>query len=68
MYLLDWDGTSRSETVSILDAASNAVLYTGTFSSFHNGEYAVWKVQGHVLIRVTKTGGTNAVVSGIFFD
>jgi hypothetical protein len=68
LYLLDWDGTSRSETISILDAVSNAVLYTGPFSSFHNGEYAVWKVQGHVLIQVTKTGGSNGVVSGIFFD
>jgi hypothetical protein len=68
MYLLDWDGTARSETISILDAASNAVLYTGTFSGFHSGEYAVWNVQGHVLIQVTKTGGANAVVSGIFFD
>jgi hypothetical protein len=68
LYLLDWSGTARSETISILDAVSNAVLYTGSFSSFHNGEYAVWNVQGHVLIQVTKTGGTNAVVSGIFFD
>ncbi len=68
LYLLDWDSTARSETISIVDAASNTVLDTETFSGFHNGEYAAWNVQGHVLIEVAKTGGTNAVVSGIFFD
>jgi hypothetical protein len=68
LYLLDWDSAARAETISILDATSNAVLNTQTFSSFHNGAYAVWNVQGHVLIQVTKTGGSNGVVAGIFFD
>ncbi len=68
LYLLDWDSSLRTETISILDANSNTLLSTGPFSNFHNGEYAAWEVQGHVLIQVTKTGGANAVVSGIFFD
>jgi hypothetical protein len=68
LYLLDWDTSARSETISILDAVSNTVLSTESFSSFHNGQYAVWSIQGHVLIQVTKTGGANAVLSGIFFD
>jgi hypothetical protein len=68
LYLLDWDSTARSETISIVDAVSNAVLFTGPFSSFHNGEYAVWSVRGHVLIQITKTAGANAVVSGAFFN
>ncbi len=68
LYLLDWDSSSRTETIKILDAASNAVLSTQSYSSFHNGIYAEWNIKGHVLIQVTKTGGSNAVVSGIFFD
>jgi hypothetical protein len=68
LFLVDWDGTSRSETISVLDAATSRVLDTETFSSFHGGQYAPWNVQGHVLIQVTRTGGVNAVVSGIFFD
>jgi hypothetical protein len=68
LYLLDWDSTSRAETISILDAESNTVLDTETYSSFHNGEWADWDVRGHVLIQVTRTGGANAVVSGIFID
>jgi hypothetical protein len=68
LYLLDWGSTPRSETISILDFATNTVLDTETFSGFGNGEYAAWNVQGHVLIQITRTGGPNAVVSGIFFN
>jgi hypothetical protein len=68
LYLLDWTGTTRVETISVMDAATNAVLSTQSFSGFHNGEYAIWNVHGHVLIKVTSTGTPNAVVSGIFFD
>ena len=68
LYLLDWDSTSRTETISIKDASSNAVLDTEAFSGFHNGEYAVWNVQGHVLIQIAKTGGASAVCAGVFFD
>ena len=68
LYLVDWDSTVRTETISILNAVSGAVLDTETYSSFHNGEYAVWNVTGNVRIQVTRTGGSNGVVSGIFFD
>lgn len=67
LYLLDWDTTGRAETISILDAGTQAVLDTETFSNFHNGIYAVWDIQGNVIIQVTGTAGINAVVSGIFF-
>ncbi len=68
LYLLDWDSTARSETISIQDANTLATLSTEVFSGFHNGEYAIWDVSGSVLIRVTKKAGANAVVSGIFFN
>jgi hypothetical protein len=68
LYLLDLDTTSRAETISILDPGNgNAVLDSRQFSSFNNGQYAVWNLQGHVLIQVTRTAGLNAVVSGLFF-
>jgi hypothetical protein len=68
LYMLDWDSTARTETISFLDPVSNTILDTEEYSSFHGGQYAVWQVQGHVLIQVTKTGGANAVLSGAFFD
>jgi hypothetical protein len=67
LYLLDLDTYTRSETISILDAVTSAVLDTRPFSNFHNGFYAVWNLQGHVLIKVVNNGGLNAVVSGLFF-
>jgi len=68
LYLLDWDSTTRSETISILDAHSDAVLDTESFANFHGGEYVSWEISGDVIIRVTRTGGANAVGSGILFD
>ena len=68
LYLLDLDTFERAETISILDPNNgNATLDTRSFSGFHNGEYAIWNLQGHVLIRVTRTAGLNAVVSALFF-
>jgi hypothetical protein len=68
LYLLDFDTTSRVETIEVRDAATQAVLDTRVGSGFNGGQYLKWKVGGHVSIRVTRTGGNNAVVSGVFFD
>ncbi len=67
LYCLDLETTARTETISILNASTNAVLSSQPMSNFHNGVYAVWNLQGHVTIQVTFTGGLNAVLSGIFF-
>jgi len=67
IYCLDWDSTSRSETIDILDA-NGVVLNTHNVSNFHNGQYLVWQLSGHVQVRVTNlAGGANAVISGLFF-
>jgi streptogramin lyase len=69
LYLLDWDiyGGGRTERVDILDANGN-VLDTRSVSSFVNGQYLVWNLSGHVLVRITNTNlAGNAVVSGLFF-
>ena len=50
------------------DANTQAVLSTQTVSSFHTGVYLSWTISGNVLITITKTGGANAVLSGLFFD
>jgi len=70
LYLLDWDlfTGGRSERVDILDA-NGTVLDTRSVSGFANGEYLVWNLNGHVIMRITNTGlsYSNAVASGIFF-
>jgi hypothetical protein len=67
-YLLDWDSSSRSETITILDAATNTVLDSETFSGFHNGQYATWNIKGNVIVKVTPNGFISPAVSGIFFN
>jgi hypothetical protein len=68
IYLLDWDYKGRAETISILDAKTNAVLDTRSGSNFGKGVYLNWNVSGHVKLQITKTSGKNAVVSGIFLN
>jgi hypothetical protein len=68
LYCLDWDtGGARAERVEVLDASNNAVLDTRTITGFQGGQYLVWNLKGHVTLKVTLTGGVNAVVSGLFF-
>ncbi len=68
LYCLDWDSTSRRENVAILDAKGNVLNTQSLAGSFNGGVYLVWNVTGHVVIRVTLVAGSNAVVSGLFFD
>jgi hypothetical protein len=68
VYVLDWDGFgSRSQTLQVVDASSNAVLDTEQVANFANGTYVIWNVTGHVRININRTGGSNAVVAGVFF-
>jgi hypothetical protein len=68
LYLLDWDTSSRSQTVTILDAATLAELDTRTIGNFHEGVYGVWNFRGNIVIRLTPAVGTSPVFSGVFFN
>jgi hypothetical protein len=65
VYLLDWDGR-RNQRVDVLDANQNT-LDSRTVAGFSGGQYLVWNLSGHVILRFTNTGGANAVMSGLFF-
>jgi len=68
-YFLDWDSKGRTERVDLLDGDTDVTLDSRSISGFSQGEYLVWNVRGHIILRVTNTAGTskNAVVSGLFF-
>jgi len=66
-YVVDWDSTSRTETLEVHDAATNALLDSRIVSGFHDGRYVIWNLRGHVTVRVVSNAGVNAVVSGLFF-
>ena len=65
-YALDWDTNSRSERIDVSDASSGKLLNSQTISGFTSGTYLTWNVSGSVQFTVTKLGGSNAVVSGLF--
>jgi YVTN family beta-propeller protein len=68
LYLLDWDNyNGRSERVDILDSNNN-VLDSRSASSFVGGQYLVWNLSGHVIVRITNlNANSNAVLSGLLF-
>jgi hypothetical protein len=66
LYMMDWDSTTRTQTIEVRDAVTNTLLDARAVSSFHDGQYLVWNIKGHVTVRIVNTGGVNAVVSGLF--
>jgi hypothetical protein len=69
LYLVDWDTTTRAESITVKDAVSGTPLTSAiAVTNFHGGEYAVFDVSGDVDFVITLTGGANAVVSAVFFD
>jgi hypothetical protein len=67
LYAMDFDNHGRSEKIDILDA-NGALLDTRPVSSFVGGQYLVWNLSGHIIVRVTNTNpAANALVSGLFF-
>jgi hypothetical protein len=69
IYCVDFDHSSRAQTLSILDGSNKAVLDSRSVTHFDNiGEWVVWNVTGHVVLQVTNNGPANAVISGLFFN
>ena len=69
VYAVDWEQRRGPERAGRRHQRGHrGGLDTRTISSFQNGEYLSWNLQGNVIIRVTNlVAGNNAVVSGIFF-
>ena len=67
LYALDWDSTTRGETIQIRSTATGALLDTRTLTGFNTGMWATWNISGSVTVTVTRTAGPNAVLSGVFF-
>jgi hypothetical protein len=67
LYAVDWDSAGRVDTIQVIDTNTGNQLDLRTLSNFSSGAYLVWNISGHVRINVTSSGGTNAVVSGVFF-
>ena len=68
LYLADYTNQRRTERVQAIDAATGNVLVTQDVTGFKNGVFVSFNVAGAVTFRVIRTGGPDAVVSGVFFD
>jgi hypothetical protein len=67
-YFLDWDNAGRVQNVQIVDGSTGQGLDSREVGSFQGGTYLVYQIKGGVQIKLRKTAGPNAVLSGIFFD
>jgi hypothetical protein len=70
LYALDWDTTTRRESVTVNDGSGPHTINITT--DFSQGAWLSFPVTvaagGTVTITVTHTAGINAVLSGIFLD
>jgi hypothetical protein len=68
VYAVDWDPASRRETITVNDGSSPQTANIAT--DFSQGAWVNVPINvaagGTVTITVTRTGGLNAVVSGVF--
>src|SRR5580658_1297597 len=67
VYFLDWQNSGIVETITVRDAATQAVLDSRTIQNLYNGEYLVWTISGNVSIQFQGLNG-DAFFSGWFFD
>jgi hypothetical protein len=69
VYFVDWDSSTRNETVQIVDTATNTILDKRPVVNFNGGIWLSWTISGNVTLIVQNNSSTNnAVLSGLFFD
>jgi hypothetical protein len=71
LYCLDWydlSGAQWEQWVDVIDNVSGAVVDHRVLPPFANGIWFAWDVKGHLRFRLQRTGGSPAVLSGIFLD
>ena len=67
LYFVDFDSFDRSQTVTLYDAVTDEVLDQRPLADFHGGVYYTYEAQGNIRVELTRTGGDNAVLSGVFW-
>jgi len=67
LYFVDFDSFRRTQTITIYDAATDAILDERTLTEFNGGVYYTYEVQGSIRAEFTRTGDANAVLSGVFW-
>ncbi len=68
LYLADYDHKRRQERVQVIDSPTGNILAQQDVTNFTKGQYLSFQITGSVTFRIINVSGTNAVVSGLFFD
>ena len=68
LYLADYDGQNRVETVQAFGPGNVALTAAISVSSFTGGVYLIFNVSGDVTFQFTHVAGGSAVLSGLFID
>ncbi|PYJ08392.1 MAG: hypothetical protein DME25_01655, partial [Verrucomicrobia bacterium] len=72
LYFLDWNTQGGTETVTVVDHATGAVLdpprlFPGSTVFPPNGIWGIWDVKGRVLLSISRADGRMVTLNGIFF-
>ena len=68
LYVLDFDGQGRNESIAIGNASTHAALLNHAIKVTNVGDYVVFDVSGNVNVTIAGLGGPVPALSGIFLD
>jgi hypothetical protein len=70
VYLVDWDGRGRRQTVQLMDGDTKEDISPAVLvgPDFVGGVWLVWQYPSSVRVRVNLIRGTNEVFSAVLFD
>jgi len=69
LYFFDWDGNERRTAIELFNLKTlNLLAPVQLVERYGRGKYLVFKYSGSTRIRINQVRGTNAAISGIFFD
>src|SRR5579871_2115402 len=68
LYMVDWENSGRQQRIDLYNADTGALLDSQTLTSFNNGVYLSWDIQGSLQIQITSLTAASAVLNGLFLD
>ena len=69
LYFVDWEREGRRSAIEVFDLKDKRLLMPVRFvENYGEGRYVILQLDRPVRLRVDQVRGTNASLSGIFFD
>jgi hypothetical protein len=69
LYFVDWDKQERRSAIEVFDLITkNLLMPVYMVRDYAGGKYVTFEADRSIRIRINQVRGTNAALSGIFFD